>query len=192
MCSFLHRIYCTVYHQCVITPSVSGGCNSFAIVCVSVRPSFHLAILAKPMYIQTWILAYRSYLKISRLSLEVKVIVQRSRSLSPKTSSYTVIFQAVYRKPSWTLRMWLLCYSALHLIIRDKQWSILRSQQDHSLYSTPYMNGRATTLGVFKAYVVFFLHTISKILCLAVTLEVDSQEYQSQNGRNFFSFTTIV
>ncbi len=24
------------------------------------------------------------------------------------------------------------------------------------IYSTPYMNGRATTLGVFKAYVVFF------------------------------------
>ncbi len=25
------------------------------------------------------------------------------------------------------------------------------------IYSTPYMNGRATTRGVFKAYVVFFV-----------------------------------
>ena len=82
------------------TPSVSAGCNIFAIVCVSVRLSFRLTILAKPMYIQTSILAYTSYLKISRVSSKVKVIGQRSRSLSPKMSSYTVIFQAVYRKPS--------------------------------------------------------------------------------------------
>ncbi len=26
------------------------------------------------------------------------------------------------------------------------------------MHSTPYMNGRATTLGVFKAYVVFFIY----------------------------------
>ncbi len=40
------------------------------------------------------------------------------------------------------------------------------------IYPTPYMNGRATTLGVFKAYVVFFafvLHLDTAIITNSMT-----------------------
>ncbi len=49
-------------------------------VCASVCPSVRLTILAEWTDIQYWILACRSSLSISRLSLNVKVIGQRSRS----------------------------------------------------------------------------------------------------------------
>ena len=32
-----------------------------------------------------------------------------------------------------------------------------------TIHSTPYMNGRATTLGVFKAYVVFFFFSFIRV-----------------------------
>ncbi len=96
------------------------GCNSFGIVCVSVSVSV-TTLMAKRTDIQTWISACRSSGRISRSSLKVKVIGQRSRSLGQKTS-----FRVTNSVWNW-------------------------------IHSTPYMNGRATTWGVFKAY-AFFLH----------------------------------
>ncbi len=49
-------------------------------VCVCVCPSVRLTILAEWTDIQTWTLACRSGLSISRMSSNVKVIGQRSRS----------------------------------------------------------------------------------------------------------------
>ncbi len=74
----------TVLSWYLITPRVSGGCNSFDILCVCVSVclsvSVRLTILAEWTDIQTWILVSRSNLSISRLSLNVKVIGQGSRS----------------------------------------------------------------------------------------------------------------
>ncbi len=115
-------------YTCFITPHVTlwrVGYNSFDIVCVSVCVSVcvcvRLTLTAKRMDIQTWISVCRSSGRISRSSLKVKVIGQRSRSLGQKT-----FFRVANSVWNW-------------------------------IHSTPYMNGRATTWGVFKAYAFFLL-----------------------------------
>ncbi len=64
--------------------SLTCRCNSFDVVCLCVCPSICLTLPAKRTNTQTWILAKRYSGRISRSSLKVKVIGQRSRSPGQK------------------------------------------------------------------------------------------------------------
>ena len=67
--------------SCIITPRVSRGCNILtSCVCLSVCLCVRLIILPEQTNGQAWTLACRSGLSISRMSWNVKVIGQRSRS----------------------------------------------------------------------------------------------------------------
>ena len=66
------------------THSVSNGCNSFGIVLLGVCLCVCLSLMAKRTDVWTWFLAGRSNGRISRSSLKVKVISQRSSSPGQK------------------------------------------------------------------------------------------------------------
>ena len=119
------------------------GCNSFGTICPSVSVCVCLALTGERPDIRTWISTGRSSGRISR---SVKVIGQRSRSPGPKKRFL----------PLWVPEV--LCHPIPRSFL-DPSWRLpypnSRCGNSKAIYLTPYMNGRATTWGVFKAYVVF-------------------------------------
>ena len=129
--------------------------------------------------IQTWNLVSRSRGRISRSSLKIKVIGHRSKvkvTGSKNVFLWDVII-VIQKKPGSDWYRWNLSFfwSGSRGISDLASWIKLQPGSGETgnrvsritvifsffvwyeitIYSTPYMNGRATVWGVFKAYVFF-------------------------------------
>ena len=146
-------------------------------VCLSVR----LTLLAKRTDIRTWILAYRSSGRISRSSSKVKLIGQRSWSPGQKTFS-----RVAYSGSSLT--------DAKVQVVTGEMSSSPHDAargEEVIIYSTPYMNGRATTRGVFKAYVVFFSSNIAYHACYNIFVSMLAPQPCWPNDLDLWPMTFI-
>ncbi len=119
--------------QSVITPHVSDGCNTFDIVCewVNVLPL-------------SWTNGRTNERPVGQVEGYLGQ-VKRSRSKVKVTRSKKKLFKGVSTE-----------YESEWERFRElgsKKWGYSWKM----VYLTPYMNGRATTRGVFKAYVGFYL-----------------------------------
>ncbi len=94
--------------QCIFTPRVSDGCNSFAIVILSFCLSVCLALTAKRTDIRTWFSVCRSSGRISRSSSKVKVIGQRSMSPGQKTFFNEMYHSETAEVTEWILEKWVI------------------------------------------------------------------------------------
>ena len=168
-----------------ITPSVGDGCNSFDIVCLSFCVCVCVCLSVTTLTsertdIRTWFLVCRSSGRISRSSSKVKVVGQRSRSPGQimwwrgDEDTRSNLGEASHRRRQWGRWYWAAQWqkSVIQAAGSPPIFTpcIAGCNSFDIIYLTPYMNGRAMTRGVFKAYVFFFSLRFGSISCYPILL----------------------